>query len=88
MLNMDKVSVIIPTYNRASLLLRAVNSVLQQKNFAGELIIVDDGSEDQTREIIDSLESNNITIRYHRIKHSGPSAARNTGVDRDWETRN
>ncbi len=77
---MDKVSVIIPTYNRAALLVRAVQSVLQQKIFSGEVIIVDDGSEDKTGEMIHSIETEK-KIRYHKIKHSGPSTARNVGVE-------
>lgn len=78
---MDKVSVIIPTYNRAVLLVRAVQSVLKQKHFAGELIIVDDGSEDETADAVGTLSSlSNMPLRYHRIANSGPANARNVGV--------
>jgi glycosyltransferase involved in cell wall biosynthesis len=78
---MDKVSVIIPTYNRATLIGRAVQSVLNQKDLSGELIIVDDGSEDETETIVKTFVSSDaIQIRYHRISNSGPSTARNTGV--------
>jgi glycosyltransferase involved in cell wall biosynthesis len=79
---MEKVSVIIPTYNRASLLERAIQSVLQQKGFAGELLIVDDGSTDETAEVVNDISSpDNIQIRYHRrISNCGPASARNFGV--------
>ena len=78
---MDNVSVIIPTYNRANLIDRAVESVLQQKSFSGELIIVDDGSEDNTTEIVTLLSTAaNIPIKYHRMENSGPAEARNVGV--------
>lgn len=78
---MDKVSVIIPTYNRAELIGRAIQSVLNQNHFAGELIIVDDGSEDDTSDMVKALSSPDyIPLRYHRISNSGPATARNIGV--------
>ena len=78
---MEKVSVIIPTYNRAPLVVRAVRSVLEQKHFEGEVIIVDDGSEDDTVEVIKGVaRTSPITVRYHRILNSGPANARNVGV--------
>ncbi len=62
-------------------MVRAVQSVLKQKHFSGELIIVDDGSEDETAEAVNAISSpGNISIRYHRIANSGPATARNTGV--------
>ncbi|MGH1350660.1 MAG: glycosyltransferase family 2 protein [Methyloligellaceae bacterium] len=73
------VSVVIPTYNRAATLPRAVHSVLAQtfKNF--ELIIVDDGSSDNSQELIAAIDD--PRIRYHVLeKNGGVSAARNAGV--------
>ena len=73
------VSVIIPTYNRASLLKRAIKSVLDQTYKNLEIIIVDDGSTDRTEEIVKDFSDKRI--RYiHHSKNRGVSAARNRGV--------
>ena len=77
--NTDLVSVIIPTYNRAHLIKRSAESVLNQTYKNLELIIVDDGSTDNTKEIIDSIKDNRIIYIYQ--KNQGASAARNTGID-------
>jgi glycosyltransferase involved in cell wall biosynthesis len=72
-------SVIIPTYNRAHLVGRAIQSVLDQTYQDFGLIIVDDGSTDNTEEVVKSF--NEKRVRY--IKHErnkGVSAARNTGI--------
>lgn len=75
---MPKVSVIIPTYNRAHLLERAIRSVLNQTFQDFELIVVDDGSTDETNKIIGIF---NLDIYYIRHdKNKGVSAARNTGL--------
>lgn len=73
----DLISVIIPTFNRSSVLVRAVHSVLNQtyKNF--ELIIVDDGSTDDTEKILAPFAD----VRYIKTKNAGVSSARNRGVD-------
>jgi len=70
------VSVIIPTFNRASTIDRAIKSVLGQtyKNF--ELIVVDDGSTDNTFELIKSYPINEII----KTKNHGVSSARNQGI--------
>jgi glycosyltransferase involved in cell wall biosynthesis len=71
------VSVIIPTYNRAKTIERAVNSVLAQTWKKVEVIVVDDGSTDQTGEI---LKTYGDKIRMIRQQNGGASAARNTGI--------
>jgi glycosyltransferase involved in cell wall biosynthesis len=71
------VSIIIPTYNRKDLLQKAVESVLDQTYPYFELIVVDDGSDDDTPELFKKqLQS----IVYIRQENRGPAAARNTGV--------
>lgn len=75
------VSVIIPTYNRAHLVGRAIQSVLNQTYQDFELIIVDDGSTDNTEEIIKEFQEQDKRIKY--IKHDknkGGSTTRNTGI--------
>jgi glycosyltransferase involved in cell wall biosynthesis len=72
------ISVIIPTYNRASLLSRSVRSVLQQTYPDWELLVIDDGSTDNTAEFIRSL--NDKRIHYYYKKNGGVSSARNLGL--------
>lgn len=79
---MPKVSIIIPTYNRAHLLPRAIKSVLNQTFKDFELIIVDDGSTDDTKDVVQSFQRNDSRIRYIHIEHSGgyPSKVINVGI--------
>ncbi|MFH1691180.1 MAG: glycosyltransferase family A protein [Candidatus Omnitrophota bacterium] len=70
-------SVIIPTYNRAYLLKKAIESVLEQTYPHFELIVVDDGSTDDTRKIVSSYGKN---IRFFYQGNQGPACARNTGI--------
>lgn len=71
------VSVIIPTYNRASFLRKAIDSVLNQTYQNFELIVVDDGSEDDTEELVLSYGN---SVSYIKQQNSGPAAARNVGI--------
>lgn len=73
------ISVIIPTYNRAELLKRAAQSVLAQTYKDFELIIVDDGSTDNTKEIVESLNDSRIVYVYQ--KNAGACVARNNGIE-------
>ena len=70
-------SIILPTYNRAYVLWRAVQSVLAQTESRWELIVVDDGSTDDTRRLME--EFHDPRIRIVTTENRGPSAARNLG---------
>lgn len=79
MIKNPTVSVIIPTYNRAHLIDKAIKSVLKQTYQDFEIIVVDDGSTDNTGEIVKRFPD----FRIHYICHAnnmGVSEARNTGI--------
>jgi glycosyltransferase involved in cell wall biosynthesis len=76
---MPKVSVIIPTYNRAGLLKRAIQSVLNQIYQDFEIIIVDDASTDNTENVIESFKEHRIRYIKHE-SNKGAAVARNTGI--------
>ncbi len=81
-----KYSFIIPTYNRAYILPKAIESILNQNGKHDfEILICDDGSKDNTRELIASFQNPNI--KYFYQENQGPSVARNTGLENstgDW----
>lgn len=72
------VSVVIPTYNRARFLQAAVASVRAQSYPCDEIVIVDDGSSDDTTEVVAALGPG---VRLIRQANAGPAAARNRGID-------
>lgn len=74
------VSVIIPAYNASATIAKTLNSVLNQTYKNLEIIVVDDGSKDQTPEIIRSISSHESRIRVITQKNMGVSAARNTAL--------
>jgi GT2 family glycosyltransferase len=71
------VSVVIPTFNRARTVVRAVESVLAQTVPVLEVIVVDDGSDDDTAGICSAMPA---PVRYVRQRNAGPAAARNRGM--------
>lgn len=79
-----RISVVIPTYNRAHLLVRAVESALAQTCPPDEIIVVDDGSTDDTAAVmgafIDAKPRHSPEILYFIQQRKGPSAARNRGI--------
>ncbi len=74
------VSIILPTYNRARFVAEAIESVRAQVFTEWELIVVDDGSDDDTRDVVASFLSDR-RIRYLHQTNGGASAARNHGVE-------
>ena len=71
-----KVSVVIPTFNRATLLERAIWSVFSQSKKVDEIIVIDDGSTDNTKDVIKKFP----TLKYFYFKNQGVSFARNEGI--------
>lgn len=71
------VSVIIPTYNRAHLIPRAIRSAVANLQSGDEIVVVDDASTDHTAEVVAGCPG---PIRYLRIAHGGAGVARNHGV--------
>ncbi len=72
-------SVIIPVYNRAELLRRAIQSVLAQSCQDFEIVVVDDGSQDDPRSVVDSFHD--PRIRFMSQPNGGGGKARNTAID-------
>ena len=74
---MTIVSVVIPTFNREVLIQRALHSVIKQQNVRTEIIVVDDGSTDNTEQVIrEKFKS----VKYLKKNNAGVSSARNIGI--------
>lgn len=75
------ISVIVPTYNREKLLRRSLDSVAGQSLCCDEIIVVDDGSTDNSRAVISECKTrSSIPVRYLFQENKGPAAARNFGI--------
>lgn len=77
-----KITAIIPTFNRASYLLEAIESIENQTHKVDEILVIDDGSTDNTKELISSLH-----VKYIYQENRGVSSARNLGIalaSNDW----
>lgn len=73
--------IILPTYNRSSLLVRAVNSIKAQKHNNWQCVIVNDGSSDNTSEVAENLAKTDSRIHILSKPNGGVNAARNTGIE-------
>jgi glycosyltransferase involved in cell wall biosynthesis len=80
-INTPKVSVILPTYNRAKQIENAVQSVLSQTYKNYELIVIDDGSTDSTEDVLRKFTDNN-RFKYFKQVNQGASVARNFGLEK------
>lgn len=75
----DKISIILPTYNRENVIGRAIHSILQQTYDRYEILVIDDGSSDQTQEVVKQIADDRI--RYIRLEENhGAGYARNVGI--------
>lgn len=74
------VSVIIPTYNREKLLRKTLKSVINQKYRPLEILVIDDGSTDNTEDVVNSVTGEGFSITYIRQANAGAAAARNNGI--------
>ncbi|MEA3554834.1 MAG: glycosyltransferase family A protein [Campylobacterota bacterium] len=83
-----KISVIIPTYNRSEFIVKTIQTVLNQTVKVDEVIVIDDGSTDDTQNILKPFCDTNLNkIKYIKQKNSGVSSARNLGIkisSNDW----
>lgn len=97
--NKPLVSIIMPTYNREDIILNAINSVLNQTYENWELIIIDDGSTDNTLNLLNNIQNTKIKILSYST-NKGHSFARNEGLkkttgkyvmyldsDNEWDSR-
>ncbi|MBV5341865.1 MAG: glycosyltransferase family 2 protein [Deltaproteobacteria bacterium] len=75
------ISIVIPTFNNSSTIELAINSVLNQTASDYEIIIIDDGSTDNTSDVINKYVDNG-TVRYFKKSNGGCSSARNYGINK------
>lgn len=76
-----KISIIMPTYNNGNAIEQAINSALNQKYSEVELLVIDDGSTDDTADVIKKIADRDQRIRYIYQENQGVSAARNKGIE-------
>jgi len=76
------VSVIIPAYNAETFIERTLTSVLTQTYTNIEVLVIDDGSEDRTGQILESFAKNNSRVRLFKQKNAGVAAARNLAIEK------
>ncbi|MEK7742848.1 MAG: glycosyltransferase family A protein, partial [Elusimicrobiota bacterium] len=81
---MPSVSVIVCAYNAEKFIAQTVESVLAQTFRDFELVVVDDGSSDGTKRIVESYAGRGVSIRYHFQKNAGFGSARNKAVELSW----
>jgi glycosyltransferase involved in cell wall biosynthesis len=75
------VTVIVPTFNRADVIERALVSIASQSYTPLEIVVVDDGSTDATREVVERFAASSaLPVRYEHQANSGCAAARNAGL--------
>lgn len=81
MRNNPKLSIIIPIYNAEQFIRRCIDSILEQTYTDFELLLIDDGSTDDSSRICDVYSENDSRIKVFHKKNGGVSSARNVGLD-------
>ncbi len=81
-MDFPKISIVIPFFNEESSLTDAVDSVLSQSYLNTEIILVDDGSTDNSNKTAEKICSENQNCKLFSIENSGPGIARNVGIDK------
>ena len=77
------VSIITPSYNSAKFIAETIQSVQNQTHQNWEMIIVDDGSSDETESVVLNIIQKDNRIQFHKLsQNSGPAVARNTGIEK------
>ena len=84
-----KISVIVPTFNRAGYIVETLNSIAAQSRLPFEVIVADDGSTDDTEAVVKAIAEKTTAFKIHYLRqpNQGPSAARNMGIraaQGDW----
>lgn len=80
-MNNPKISVIVPVYNAEKYLQRCIDSILNQTFPNFELLLIDDGSKDQSGEICDEYAKKDSRVKVFHKENGGVSSARNVGID-------
>ena len=78
---MEKISVLVPIYNQEKYLRRCIESIINQTYTNLEIILIDDGSEDKSYEIIEEYTNKDKRIKGLKIKNNGVADARNKAID-------
>ena len=78
---MNKLSIIVPCYNEEKTILSVIEEINEFKDLDKEIIIVDDGSNDSTREILKTIKDNSVNVFYHDY-NSGKGKAIRTGIEK------
>jgi hypothetical protein len=73
---LDPISIVVPTYNRAHFIARALRSAIGECRPDDQIIVVDDGSEDDTQEVVAGFPN----VQYEKLAHGGAGRARNAGI--------
>jgi glycosyltransferase involved in cell wall biosynthesis len=81
-MDLGRVDVIIPTYNRADLIGKTLDTIFAQTYKNVSVIVIDDGSKDETKSLVESYAKGHPALTYHYKENGGVASARNLGIQR------